>query len=256
MKRGKRKFLRKKKTRLLQSHYFLLTKKRFLWIFFVVTFAVFVWWILFGGALSVQKISCEINRENCGPDIEAELFRLKGKSFLTFKKQELEKKLKNADPAILNVKISIILPNKLEVVIQKRKPVAILKYENSGKAVLVDGDGFVFAFTEPEDEWFPVVTIDYKTKLQIGEKLNNPSLISAIELIKVLQEQYLPFNKIQVSQEDILVELNDQTDAIFSQEGNLEKQVTSLQQILSQATIHTKPKRIDVRQKKPVVTFE
>lgn len=239
-----------------KSKYLLITKTRVLGLllFLVITFSL--WWLFLGGAVNIKHISCKSNINSCTEQISAELSKQKGKSLLTFKAKPIENKLKKAVPSILNIEIKPLFPNKLQVQINYRKPVALIKYNKSKEGVLVDKEGLIFKKASSQNGAFGLIITDQDLNLTIGEKVNDQVLLSAIKLVLELKSQFISFQKINVSNREIELFLSDNTKVLFSYSREIHKQVTSLQQILSQATIQSKPTLIDVRFNKPVIKFD
>lgn len=238
------------------SKYLILTAKRLTWILLSIGVLAGLWQIFFGGYFVINSIVCQKDAGECEEATLAELNRLRGEYLLTFQEAPTKKKLQQSDPAIEEVTIVTKLPDKLVVNIKTRRPTVILKTSEFSNALIADEEGFIFAVAKPEDGWLPTIVAEQLSAVTVGDKISNPSLLAAISLAKILKEQYITFQEIRVEDNKLQVFLDKETLALFSHEQDLAKAVNSLQQILSQVTIDSKPRTIDLRYKKPVVLFD
>lgn len=238
----------------IKSKYLVITRRRFFWFLLYISIAAFILWLFFGGLFTVQNISCKRDDESCNEQVNAELSRLQGQSTLIFKSDEMKVKLKKADPSIAEVNIETNLPNSLQVNIKSRDPQAFISFSDSQKGFVIDRQGYIFATAMKKNPSIPIIIVENQLDLSIGERIENPTLLGAVSLTQTLQEQLILFKKMIVSDNKLEVLLSDQIEVLFSPEQDFVKQVTSLQQILAQATIGEEPTLIDVRFQKPVVS--
>jgi cell division septal protein FtsQ len=256
MRRKKRKSRTSSASRFQASKYLVFTTKRAGWILISLLTIALVWWLFFAGYFTIQSISCKKDSAECGEQIMAELNKFLGSSLLTFRSEKLVEKLKQADPAIDEVLINTRLPNQLFANIRSRRPEALLKTQTSSNALIADASGMVFAIAKPEDSWFPTIEAETLGDLSIGQKINDSTILSSIKLATTLREYFIPFQKIQVATDGLHVVLKNEQKALFPINADFSSEVSSLQRILSQVTIEDKPITIDLRTKKPVVTFD
>lgn len=238
------------------SKYLLLTGKNlFLFLLFFLGIA-FVWLLFRGGLFSIREINCERDGKLCSDQILAELERLKGQSLLTFKPQSLKLKLALADPSISEVNIRTNLPGSLKLTLISREAKVFLTTPRAAKGLIADADGFVFSKGDKENAYIATIVVNDLSSINLSERVQDPIILSAIKLSQELEESYITFQTIEVEENLLLVVLNEQTAVLFSSKADLKNQVTSLQRILSQATIEDTPTKIDVRFDKPVISFK
>lgn len=238
------------------SRYWVLTKRSLLPLLILVLGIILIYWIVFGKALSIQSVNCQQDDSFCDEQILAELGRFKGNSILSFEPDPLIDKLTKADPKIDSIKVAIEFPKSITVNIKTRKPIVALKTVKSNKAFLVDKEEMVFGLTQDESKLPPLVIIDDLTEIQIGKQITNQKIKSSIKLAILMGESFIGYSQLTLNQDAVEVTLTGGSTAIFSHRRDLKSQVTSLQQILSQATIDQRPVKIDLRYDKPVVNSE
>lgn len=232
--------------------YLVVTKKHLAWVLGAGVATTLVGWLLFAG-FTIKTIACQKDEGECNEQVEAELKQLMGSSLLTFRSDRLVVKLTSADPAIEKIEVTTRFPNQLLVHIRSRQPEVMLKTTQSSKALIADAQGVVYKVADPEDGWLPLIVSDALAGETIGKKITDPPLLAAIKLATTLKEHFIAFREIRIQNASLLVSVTKQTVAVFSHERDIEKQVSSLQLILSQVTIGSEPITIDVRFKKPVL---
>lgn len=257
MRKARRGYRRNKKIK--KSRFLIINRQRVIWIVTFVVLSIFLYLLFFGELFSVKVISCERENDGCSQEIMAEVNQLKGKSILTFKRSLLTEKLKNADPTISKISIKTHLPDEIDIKIKNRGTVVGLSISGSDVVFLVDDQGYIFKKESLQDTIIPIIIIDRGIEASIGDQLETEEILNAISLAKSLNTNFISYKTISIKNRRLTIKINDQIIAIFSmfrENGNYDKEVTSLQQILSQATIDSKPITIDLRFKKPVLKIE
>lgn len=216
-----------------QKKYFLLTKKKlFSTILVLSVFAI----LFYFGKSKIEKIDCQINKTPCGEELEKEFEEFLGQNFFLSHS-------KVSHPHWEKIKIRKIPFNKILVEITTRQPVACLLVEN--KALLLDQEAVV------------VKEIDINPGLPEieTEKFNQEEVKKALEVIVLARQYSLTFERIKIENQRGLVLLLSETE-VFLPTEELPSKIASLQMIISRAKIEGKmPIKIDLRFKKPVITF-
>ena len=238
------------------SHYIVVVGKHLVWLSGLSAFILLVWWLTFGGAVSLQSIDCEAEAGECSAEILAELERLRGTPLLLLKSQELSQKLKRFDPTIKQVVVTTRLPSHLKIRIASRQTLAAITMNGSDIVLLADEEGFIFSKSQLKDQKFPIIYFPRADSLNVGERISDETLLRSIALAKLLEEHFISYRSLLVEDGGIRCEINSELTALFSHDGNLSEEVTSLQRILSEVTMGSKPVTIDVRHEKPVVVFD
>lgn len=211
-------------------------------------------WVFFGGFFSVQSVECRSEAEACPEEVMAELMRLKGNSLLTLNQRHTEEKLLRFDPGIERVEMIIRLPSSVSVTLTQRKAIASITTAGSPVALMVDAHGVVFGSVAVSETTLPLVISDEPLKLSVGSEMREGPLRSAVVLVDALQDQFIPFTEMKVTNSELRVEVNEDIVAVFSHKEEYAGEVTSLQRILSEVTIRSKPVTIDIRHEKPVLS--
>jgi len=238
------------------SHYFVVVGKHLAWLSGLLAFILLVWWLTLGGAISVQSIDCETEAGSCSAEILAELERFRGSPLLLLRSQEISQKLKEFDPTIKQVVVTTKLPSHLNVRIASRQTLAAITIKGSDMALLADEDGFIFSKRQLQDQQFPIIYFPKADGLNVGEQITDESLLQSIALAKLLEEHFISYRSMMVEDGSLRCVISDQLIVLFSHDGNLSEEVTSLQRILSEVTMSSTPVTIDVRHEKPVVVFD
>lgn len=238
------------------SKYFVFTARGLTWILLGLLSLALLWWLFNSGYFTIQSISCQADVGECDEQLNAELLKLKGESLLTFQTGPLIEKLSRAEPAIDEILTTTKLPNQLLVQIRFRQPEVLIKTPDSSKALITDANGLIFAIAKPEDSWLPTLVSGSLSDLSVGQQITDPIASSAIKLAIILRENFIPFREILINSNKLNVVLTDKQVALFSPKQNHLGEVSSLQRILSQATIDSEPTIIDLRASKPVITFD
>lgn len=217
-------------------------------------FSLFLYRVVSGKVFTARDLHCSREGKPCDEQITAEIAKLQGHSLLTVNTQALSRKLKQADPSLAEAEITVILPATLDIRLTDRQPFAGIASEHSKAFLLCDQQGFIYKITDFFPESLPVLTLP-RLDLSVGEKLKEPELLACLDLIKLLQSQFIAFSEIKFHSVSLVrVILTDNLEALFTIDGDLNSQVTSLQQILAQATITSTPSLIDLRYTKPVIS--
>lgn len=239
-----------------QSKYLVFTRRKLTWGLIWLIVVGISYALMFGNLLRVKDVLCEKDQGECSEEIVAENNRILDSNILIFKADEHKKKLLNSDPSIEDVIIKTKLPNTIIIRLKTRKPLAMIKTKKSLTTLLVDDRGIIFAKQTEGFDSLPIIETEEIKDLGIGKKTTNHKILKALKLTEIILDNFIQFKKIEIMRKDLMIELSDGTVVLVSPEGDLEKQVSSLQQILYQATIDATIKTIDVRLEKPVIIYE
>ena len=237
----------------IKSKFLLLTKRR---LFILLLFGLggyVIWWLVFSDYFSISDVSCTLDSGQCNEQILAEIDKNKGKSSLRFNTHELEDKISKSDPYISKAEVKIQLPNKIKVTLSVRQSFISLRTINSNFEMVVDDQGYVFRINNQPENTTPSVFVKEITE-ELGTRIKDENLLLTLKLVKLLNEQFITFSSLSLDKETATVVLSDDVQAIFSVQENITRQVTSLQRILSQATIDSEFKIIDIRYEKPIIS--
>lgn len=216
-----------------QKKYFLLTKKKlFSTILILGVFAI----LFYFGKSKIEKIDCQINKTPCGEELEKEFEEFLGQNFFLSHPRV-------SHPHWEKVKIKKIPFHKILVEITTRQPVACLRIQ--AKTFLLDRE-VVIVGEVAVNPGLPEIEI---------EKFNQEEVKKALEVIALARQYSLVFGRVKIISEKELLLLLPETE-VFLPTEELPSKIASLQMIISRAKIEGNlPKKIDLRFKKPVITF-
>jgi ribosomal protein L23 len=208
-------------------------------------------------AFRIQNIECvSLNQAPCDPNVVAELNRHINKLIFTVNTQEIKEKIKKADPIYSGVEIEAILPNTLKVTMNKKDFFANLQVSSNSASLIIDQDQIVV-----DKQPFPTpgtftIIVSSADQYSVGDRLIDSNTLIAFEVADALRINYLSFNQIYfISNTEIIISLHDDKTAIVTGVGDISRQVTSLQLILSKATISPEPRVFDMRFDMPVLKY-
>lgn len=223
-----------------RKKYFLVIKRTF-WSLSLIL--IFLGIIFYFGKSKIERIHCQINKTPCSEKIEKEFEEFLGQNFFLANPKTKIRELKVSAPHWEKIEVKKIPFNKILVEITTRQPIACLIVGE--KTFLLDEEGVVVKESDlnpglPEIE---------------AEKFNKEEVKTAIEAIILLSQYSLTFKRIKIMNQGNLVLFLPETE-VFLPKKELPSKIASLQMILNRAKIEGKlPKKIDLRFKKPVITY-
>lgn len=208
-----------------------------------------------GPYFRLSKISC-INQEEkeCDPVVMAELENHRGRSIFTINTKSIEEKLEKANPSFQNVAVVTKLPHELIVTMVDKVEYTHLKIASSSAIFLVDQNLRIVDKTQNPNAGKFTIQTEKASEYGVGDRIEDDVLVKVFELGRLLQMNYLSFSLITVgSPTYVVIDLPESKKAVFTTTKDLSRQVTSLQLILSKATITKEPREYDMRFDKPVL---
>lgn len=205
----------------------------------------------------IQNIECaSLNEAPCDQNVVAELNKHKDKLIFTTKTHEIEEKIKRADPIYSGVEITAILPNTLKALMNKKDFYANLQVSTNSASLIVDQNKLVVDKQPyPTPGTFSIISSS-ASQYVVGDEILDADTLTAFEVANELRRNYLSFNQIYfISSNEIIISLHHDRIAIVTGTENISRQVTSLQLILSKATISPEPRIIDMRFDMPVLKY-
>ncbi|MCQ9208280.1 MAG: cell division protein FtsQ/DivIB [Omnitrophica bacterium] len=204
----------------------------------------------------ISKVSV-INREGQTLENPENIFRLDGDfNLFIFDIQKLVQDIKAKQPQIQDVLVRKQFPNKLLIVVQERKPVAVII---SGSSYLVDAEAFVLPF-ETRYKDLPKVIGVHPRQFKVYSQTHSLRLKRALNLVAELKKA-----KIYPAYRVLEVDVRQYSDVAFYLEDGIEikmgngdfaRKVLLLKEILAQLKAKgSMPKYIDMRFGDPVVKY-
>lgn len=201
----------------------------------------------------IKSISCQLNAEPCPDLMWAELMNLAGgKNIFLLTSSPLVEKIEKSHPELAQISVKKKLPNKLIFSLQARQAVVAVKGEDG--FYLVDEEGVVLNKIE-ESAGFVLVIPQEDFAPREGEKINNPLLLAAIQVLYESKLRLLEPKSVRLTDEEIIqLDLKNGLMALFSGQKDVRQQLDSLQFIFQQTKIKGEALRlVDLRFDKPVI---
>lgn len=228
--------------------------KIFLFLPVPVVFLLF-YFLLKSDFFAIRYVECKAGEKICTPETEKSFLTLIGQNIWTINIDKEQERIKNSSFVFNEVEISKVWPNKLKLDIFLRKPVGRVSFDKKDYFVFSD-DGMIISRQEEFDRVLPLVIVYEKFPLNLGVQANE--LAGAAGLFTALTVYGINGSGYNLHEDGYLsIRLPDQSEVIFSLEKDMEKQVASLQLILSRSKIEGKPfSKLDLRFDKPVAVFK
>lgn len=203
----------------------------------------------------IKSHTCTYFQDAPCPDIiEAELTNYYGKNILSFSPYLLKHKLLAVEPRAKNVNVSVQFPHTIQIKFVQEDLLANVKIATNSASLLVSNSYVVTGQSYTPNARIPEVIYPQAINLRMGDKITNSPLEFSLKIIQDLTESFIDIHRVIVySDRLILVDLPKNRQAIFTTHADLSRQVTSLQLILSKATIAQDMPVIDVRYEQPVL---
>lgn len=223
--------------------------------FLVIVLALGTYALFKGNYFRLSEITCKNHQgETCDEVVLAELSNHKGKSVFNINTKAIKEKLQKANPAYQDIAVLVKLPNILTVTMRDKVDYANLKVASSSAVFLVDQNLLIVNKTDNPTRGIFTIIAESAAQYGVGDQITDDTLVKTFNLVELLRKNYLQFSEITVSSPTkVIVGLPEGKRAIFTTTRDLPRQVTSLQLILSKATIAKEPQEYDMRFDKPVL---
>lgn len=184
-------------------------------------------------AFQVSKILIR-GTEQCNPkDIEKFTNSTYNRCIFKIDLPNLHRKIKSIG-WVKTVSVRRVLPNTLQINIQERVPFGIIRADQH---YLVDNEGVVIAPIQNQKPWnLPLITGMSEERLLASKRVNSPSLHSALEILKLMQDLKVKWlsEVLEIScenQENIVLYNKNRDREIRLGLNNLQEKVIYLQTI-------------------------
>ena len=238
-----------------KSGYVVVTVKIILRWVVLVGLIIGLFYIWSSDLLRINRVTCvDSNNLICNEVVMAELNRYKGEHTFLVETVEIANKIENANATYDNVRIEARLPDELIAFIDQKIAQVSLQVATQSAALVVDEKMIVIERRDSLVQGSDRIITRSAGSLTIGDQVSDKPTIWAVSLLTELKEQFVPFSLIRViDYSTVVVELRDGRETWFLVGKDVVRQVTSLQLILSKATIQPLPSIIDLRFEEPVL---
>ena len=136
-----------------------------------------------------------------------------------------------SNPWVKEVQTKKHFPNKVEMIIIERIPVAQVTFKD--KIYLLDDLGFVLSLIELEDEKLPTISDLKINEVKIGKQIEKKELTGALEILKNLSEEIR--NKVRIISASDIGELTfyyEEVEILFGEAEDIDKKSSIIKEIL------------------------
>jgi hypothetical protein len=210
---------------------------------------------LFSSYFDIKSHTCKyLDDQPCPQIIEAELDRFHHTSIFNFSPAALKQKLLAVDPRSERIDIKITFPHAFSVSFYPQTLLANIKVATNSANLLVSRQKVITGQSTNPQPNLPVIIYPQAINLRIGDLVSDTPLSFTLDLLQALEKSFINISQIYLySDKLILAQIDRDKQAIFTTHSELSRQVTSLQLILSKATIMKDLPVIDVRFDQPVL---
>ncbi|MFH1244719.1 MAG: hypothetical protein V1487_04100 [bacterium] len=221
----------------------------------VVLFIVALGWIaLYAPIFNINKVTCTLDYAACqGPDLLAELERVKGQNIFRFRRNVFSTRLTSADFTIREAQVARILPSTIVLTLHSVYPVVALKVIGEPAWVVLDNQ-FRVIKTISQDPNVPTVIIPGPLTLVVGKFPSDPAIISTLSLARRLADELFTVKAVTLlDAQTISLTLEDNRQALLTLQKDELTQIRALQTVLADDTIIKDISVIDMRFARPVL---
>lgn len=208
-----------------------------------------------GPFFRIKTVLCT-NQDNnaCDEVVTAELATHLAESIFTVNTKNIKQELEKANPAYQEVSVIAKLPNRLEVTMIDKVEYANLKIASNSATLLVDKNLLIVEKLPVAKSGIFTIIAQNAGSLGVGDIITDKTIVGAFKIAEELKKSYLAFSTITINSPTyIAVDLPEEKKAVFTVTKDISRQVTSLQLILTKATIAKEPQVYDMRFDKPVL---
>lgn len=174
---------------------------------------------------------------------------VKGTNLVLFPEQEIKAKLAS-QLSLERVEFTKQFPGKIVAKVSFRQP--FFSFQSSVGRFLVDKYGVLYAPAGSES--LPQVS-DQNSNLSLGQKLPDNQLNLVRGLLAAVEGKFTPL-VIKISAFEVTLILSSNIQVLLTVSPNLDRDISALQLITTQAKIEGKiPRLVDLRYSKPLVTY-
>lgn len=177
------------------------------------------------------------------------------KSNLTFNCKDLEDVLKENFLGVKDVSVEKVYPNKIRVLIEERKPLAILYSDTEGKKYLIDNEGYVLG--EVVDRFSYLPRILYEGDVGVGTFLEENVIPVSAEILRFAEVEDIRVSSISFYPKYIRLYVNGLIDTYVGNEKNREESLKTIGALVKKSALEgQKITKIDLRYDKVIVLYE
>lgn len=215
----------------------------------LIILAGFLSWRLVTEAAFFKVSQVEVKGDPGNLVAENMVTLVKGTNIVLFPEQEIKAKLAS-HPVVEKVEFTKQFPGKIVVTVTFRQP--FFSFQSSVGRFLVDKFGIAYAPAGSES--LPQVS-DQSSTLSLGQSLPENKINLVRGLLSAVEGKFTPL-VIKISASEVTLILSSNISVLLTISSNLDRDISALQLITTQAKIEGKiPRLVDLRYSKPLVTY-
>ncbi len=215
-----------------------------------------IYLILFSSIFKIQKVFIKGTKDFVNPN-DVELITVnnaQGENIFRFDDQKLTKKLEDNLLGAKAYTVRKIYPDTLQVTVHERVPIAMI-YKNNEEYFLVDDDGYVLGYTDPQKKDLP--KIRYEKEIKIGLFIDKNVVPLYIEFTSLFKEKDVKVSSVSFMPKHVLLYVENGTQVLIGNDKNKKEAMEVVSSLLQEADLEDKElERIDLRYDKVIVLFE
>ena len=185
-------------------------------------------------------------------DESAIIMQFKGKNIFTVTSRQAQSTLTDTYKCAKNVTVQKKYPSMLIITVESDRPLVKVGDKN----IYITENGFVLENQNLGN--LPAIFFDKEPELKIGKKIEDDTIVYCLSLISQIGKTDFVTTSVRILNPAMISVYNRENQVvIFTSEKDTNRQVDSLQLILSESRIDpSKIEKIDLRFAKPVITYK
>jgi len=181
--------------------------------------------------------------------------KLYGKNILTIDVNASEKALSNTFLGAKNITLERKFPNRIDIIVNERVPLALIYNSNSPNVFMIDEDGYVLGIVD--ENTTNLAKIRYEGDIKVGMFINKTLIPVYLELTKVLSKEEIKATSMSFYPRHVELFLNTEVKALLSSEKSITNSIGVLVSMLRQVSLEGRqPRSIDLRYDKVIVSYD
>ena len=181
--------------------------------------------------------------------------KLYGKNILTIDVNASEKALSNTFLGAKNITLERKFPNRIDIIVNERVPLALIYNSNSPNVFMIDEDGYALGIVD--ENTTNLAKIRYEGDIKVGMFINKTLIPVYLELTKVLSKEEIKATSMSFYPRHVELFLNTGVKALLSSEKSITNSIGVLVSMLRQISLEGRqPRNIDLRYDKVIVSYD
>lgn len=220
----------------------------------IVCLLMSVTWWGYSNWIIIKTAECNFGSEPCPTVVMQHLDAIQNYPITRFKSQAFAQQIQGLSPFFADVSVETRLPASVLLTITPATEIAEVRVSSQSAGLVITDTLMVTREVDGNPSGLPKVIYPGLSNIQVGSHVSDEQVVSIIELLKQLNQNYIVIEGLQVEMDKISAQLNYQTSIYFNLSKDFDQQIRAAQLILNKQ--FERPIRIiDVRFEKPTITF-